>query len=152
MHLKISRLRTIFQNEDNEKARWHFLSEATFEGIMLHERGIILDVNHVLAKMTGYEFEELIGKNCFELVTSESQQLIKQNIFGGDEKPYKVTAIRKDGSTFAAEIQAKIISNSLKDIRVAAIRDITERNRVEAVLQKREVLLKKQSNTLRRTS
>ena len=141
------RKRAYFQNEDNQKARWHFLSEATFEGIMLHERGIILDVNHVLAKMTGYEFEELIGKNCFELVTSESQQLIKQNIFGGDEKPYKVTAIRKDGSTFAAEIQAKIISNSLKDIRVAAIRDITERNRVEAVLQKREVLLKKQSNT-----
>ncbi len=136
------------QIKDNEKARWHFLSEATFEGIMLHEKGIILDINHVLAKMTGYEFEELIGKNGFELVTSESQELVKQNILCGYEKPYQVTAIRKDGSTFPAEIQAKIISNCSQDIRVAAIRDVTERNQIEAALQKRQNLLKKQSNTL----
>ncbi len=129
------------ENKNNEKARWRFLSEATFEGIMLHERGIILDGNHVLANMTGYEFEELIGKNGFELVTSESQELIKQNIFSGYEKPYRVTAIRKNGSTFPVEIQAKIISNGSKDIRIAAVRDITE-------LQERENLLKKQSNTL----
>ena len=129
------------RNEDNEKARWHFLSEATFEGIILHERGIILDVNHVLANMTGYSFEELIGKNGFELVTSESQELIKKNIFNGYEKPYIVTAIRKDGSVFPAEIQAKTICHDSKDIRVAAVRDITK-------FQNRENLLKKQSNTL----
>ncbi len=140
------------QNEDNEKAGWRFLSEATFEGIILHQGGIILDVNHVLTKMTGYDFEELIGKDGFELVTSESQELIKQKIFSSYEKPLKVTVIRKDGSTFPAEIQSKIISNSLKDTRVVAIKDITERNRVEAALQKREILLKKQSNTLVETS
>ncbi|MGB7380263.1 MAG: PAS domain S-box protein [Rivularia sp. (in: cyanobacteria)] len=142
------RKRAYSRNENNQKVRWRFLSEATFEGIMLHERGIILDVNHVLAEMTGYEFEELIGKDGFELVTLESQELIKQNIFGGDEKPYKVTVIRKDGSTFPAEIQAKTISSCSQNIRVAAIRDITERNLVEAASQERENLLKKQSNTL----
>ena len=129
------------QNKDKEKGRWRFLSEATFEGIILHEGGIILDVNHVLANMTGYSFEELIGKNGFELVTSESQELIKKNIFSGYEKPYRVTAIRKDGSIFPAEIQAKTISHGSKDIRVAAVRDITE-------FQNRENFLKKQSNTL----
>ncbi|MEO0683715.1 MAG: PAS domain S-box protein, partial [Cyanobacteria bacterium J06649_11] len=113
-----------------------------------HDNGIILDVNHVLAQMTGYEIEELIGKNGFELVTSESQEIIRKNIFCGCEQPYKVTAIRKDGSKFAAEIQAKIIPNGSRYVRVAAVRDITERNRVEAELQKRENLLKKQSSTL----
>ena len=136
------------QSKDNEKARWRFLSEATFEGIILHDEGIILDINHVLAKMTGYEFEELIGKNGFELVTSDSQELIRKNILSGSEKPYTVTAIRKDGSTFPAEIQAKVISNSSRNIRVTAIRDITERNRVETVLRRRENLLRKQSQTL----
>ncbi|BAY80816.1 multi-sensor hybrid histidine kinase [Calothrix parasitica NIES-267] len=136
------------QSKDNEKARWHFLSEATFEGIILHDEGIILDINHVLAKMTGYEFEELIGKNGFELVTSDSQELIRKNILSGSEKPYIVTAIRKDGSTFPAEIQAKVISNPSRNIRVAAIRDITERHRVETALRRRENLLRKQSQTL----
>jgi PAS domain S-box-containing protein len=147
--LKITQIQNIYAtNEENEFARWRFLSEATFEGIMLHEQGIILDVNHVLAKMTGYELEELIGKNGFELVTSESQELIKQNIFCGYEKPYKVTAIRKDGSTFPAEVQAKTIYHGSQNIRVAAVRDITERNQVEVALEKKENLLKKQSNTL----
>ena len=125
------------QNEDRSEARWRFLSEATFEGIMLHDRGKILDVNHVLAKMTGYEVEELISKNGFELVTPESQELIREKIISGDEKPYKVTAIKKDGSTFLVEIQAKTISNGCQNIRVAAIRDITERNRIEAALYKK---------------
>lgn len=133
---------------EHEKARWCFLSEATFEGILLHDKGLILDVNHVLAKMTGYEVEELIGKNGFDLVTLDSQELIRKKILSGSEKPYKVTAIRKDGSIFPAEIQAKIISNASQNMRVAAIRDITERNKVEAKLQKRENLLRKQSKTL----
>jgi PAS domain S-box-containing protein len=129
------------RNTGYQKARWHYLSEATFEGIMLHEEGIILDANHVLANMTGYDLEELIGKNGFELVSSESQELIKQNIFSSYEKPYRITAIRKDGSIFPAEVQAKTISNGSKDTRLVAVRDITE-------LQKRENLLRKQSNTL----
>ena len=140
--------KTHFHNQESCKARWRFLSEATFEGIMLHDRGTILDVNHVLAKMTGYEVEELVGKNGFELATPESQELIRKKIISGNEKPYQVTAIRKDGSTFPAEIQAKIISNGSQNIRVAAIRDITERNRVEAALHKKENLLRKQSLTL----
>ena len=135
-------------NQERKKARWDFLSEATFEGIILHNQGVILDVNHILAEMTGYEIEELIGKNGFELVTSDSQEIIRNNIFSGYEQPYKVTAIRKDGSTFPAEIQAKIISYASQNIRVAAIRDITERNRVETALQKKEYLLRKQSKTL----
>ncbi len=135
-------------NQDSGEARWRFLSEATFEGIMLHDRGTILDVNHVLARITGYEVEELIGKNGFELATVESQVLIIKNIISGYEKAYEVTAIRKDGSTFVAEIQAKIISHGSQNIRVVAIRDITERNRVEAALHKKENLLRKQTQTL----
>ncbi len=119
------------QNQDSNEAKWRFLSEATFEGI-------ILDVNHILAQITGYEVDELIGKNGFELATAESQELIRKNL-SGYEKPYKVTAIRKDGSTFPIEIQAKIISDS-SHIKVAAIRDITERQK--------ENLLRLQNQTL----
>jgi PAS domain S-box-containing protein len=135
------------QNEKCNYSKWRFLSETTFEGIMIHDRGIILDVNHVLAKMTGYEIEELIGKNGFELATLESQELIRENITSGDEKPYQVTLIKKDGSTFPAQIQAKIISNGSKNIRVAVLRDITARHQVEAALYKKENFLWKQSQT-----
>ncbi len=134
--------------EGSKQAKWRFLSDATFEGIMLHDNGIILDVNHALAKMTGYKVEELIGKNGFELATSESQPLIRHNIISGYEKPYQVTVIRKDGSRFPAEIQAKVISDGSQSIGVAAVRDITERHQVEQDVQKRENLLRRQSKSL----
>ena len=127
--------KTCHTHKNSSEAKWRFLSEATFEGIILHDRGTILDVNHVLAKMTGYNIEELIGKNGFEIFTLESQQLIRENIISGYEEPYKVNVIRKDGSRFPAEIQAKIISRSSQEMQVAAIRDITERNHTELKLR-----------------
>ncbi|MCK4965983.1 PAS domain S-box protein, partial [bacterium] len=39
--------------EESEE-RFRRLSEATFEGIVIHEEGIILDVNKTFAEMFGY--------------------------------------------------------------------------------------------------
>ena len=48
--------------------RYSTLSEASFEGILIHERGIILDANNRFAEMYGYELDELIGKDALELI------------------------------------------------------------------------------------
>jgi PAS domain S-box-containing protein len=51
----------ITQRKRSEKSlreseeRFRRLSEATFEGVAIHDRGIILDVNHAIAQMMGYE-------------------------------------------------------------------------------------------------
>jgi hypothetical protein len=132
----------------DSEARFRCLSEATFEGIIVHDNGIILDTNHVVANMTGYEVAELIGKSSFELVTPESQELIRKYILSGYEKPYEVIVVKKDGSTFPVEMQGKIIPYQGQKMRVVAIRDIRERKRVEEALQKRENCLRKQSKTL----
>ncbi len=76
------------------QTQWHFLSEATFEGIIIHDRGIIVNANHILAKMTGYEVAELIGKNSLELITEESQDLMIKNILSGSEIPCEVIVVR----------------------------------------------------------
>lgn len=41
--------------------RFRALHEASFGGISIHEKGIILDCNRSLEEMTGYSREELIG-------------------------------------------------------------------------------------------
>nr|WP_017314271.1 ATP-binding protein [Mastigocladopsis repens] len=114
--------------------RWCYLSEASFEGIMVHDGGIILDANHNLTKMTGYEVAELIGKNGFILVTPESQELMRKNILSGYEKPYEGVLLRKDGSTFPVELQGKVILFQGQEIQVVALRDITERKQIESKL------------------
>ncbi len=115
----------------DSEAKFQRLSEASFEGIIVHEYGVILDANQALANMIGCELSELIGKNVFEipLTTPESQTLIRQNIVLNYEKPYEVVGLRKDGSTLLVELQAKVIPYQGRQVRVVAIRDLTERKR-----------------------
>ena len=46
--------------------RFRLLSEASFEGIVIHDKGEILDANQSLAKIFGYELDEIIGMNDLE--------------------------------------------------------------------------------------
>ncbi|MBD2356508.1 PAS domain S-box protein [Tolypothrix sp. FACHB-123] len=124
------------------------MSEATFEGIMIHDRGIIVTANYVLAEMTGYKVAELIGKNSQELIALESQELMKKNILSGSEIPCEVIVVRKDGSTFLAELQGKVISYAGQKMHVVGARDITECKQSQELLQIREHARRKQSQTL----
>jgi PAS domain S-box-containing protein len=128
--------------------QWRCLSEASFEGIIIHDAGIILNANHALAKMTGYEVEELIGKNSFELATPESQNLIRKNILSGYEKPYEAVVSKKDGSSLTVELESKIILYQGREMQVVAVRDITERQQTEKARQITENCLREQSQTL----
>ena len=131
----------ITQRKRSEKSlreseeRFRRLSEATFEGIAIHDRGIILDVNHAIAQMMGYEIDELLGMNAFELITPESRDLALQHIESGYQDTYEAVALRKDGSTFSIEIRAKIIPYEEHFVRVVAIRDISRRKQVEEELR-----------------
>ncbi|MBD2196774.1 MULTISPECIES: PAS domain S-box protein [Calothrix] len=124
------------------------MSEATFEGIIVQDRGIILNANYVLVEMTDYELAEAIGKNGRELIALESQELMTKNILSGSEIPCEVIVVRKDGSTFSAEFQGKVISYSDQKMQVVAARDITESKNSQEVLQIRENARRKQSQTL----
>lgn len=131
----------ITQRKRSEKSlreseeRFRRLSEATLEGIAIHDRGIILDVNHAIAQMMGYEIDELLGMNAFELITPESRDLALQHIQSGYQDTYEAVALRKDGSTFSVEVRAKVIPYEDRRVRVVAIRDISRRKQVEEELR-----------------
>ncbi|HEY9836316.1 MAG TPA: PAS domain S-box protein, partial [Vampirovibrionales bacterium] len=115
--------------------RYRCLAAATCEGILLHDGGVIIDVNRVLAQMLGYEKEELIGTPGVALVTPEYREIVSENIQNQSDRPYLVVALRKDGSTFPAELHPKMIDYQNRLVRVVTVRDITERNQVEEELR-----------------
>ncbi len=121
------------------RARFRRLAEATFEGIVIHEDGEILDVNRALIDMIGYDREELVGRE-FRDVLSESTRDLEQKIESSDsDETYEVIVVRKDGSSFPAEIEVKEVNVTDRDVRVAAIRNVTERKKWET-----EILLAKE--------
>ncbi|MFQ5753932.1 MAG: PAS domain S-box protein, partial [bacterium] len=110
------------------------LSSVAFEGIAIHEKGKILDANQTLADMFGYELSEFIGKNALDFTAPESRELLLKHILSGYEKPYEAIGVRKDKSTFPVEIIGKSAAYQGRQVRVAALRDITERKRMEEAL------------------
>jgi PAS domain S-box-containing protein len=121
--------------------RFRMLSEASFEGIWIHDQGKILDLNRTMAAMFGYEPAELIGRNVLELAAPESRALILEKIRAESEEPYEAVGIRKDGTRFHGEIIGRTIPWYGRKCRVTAIRDITERKRTEQALVESHNLL-----------
>ncbi|MGZ6237890.1 MAG: PAS domain S-box protein, partial [Syntrophales bacterium] len=119
--------------------RFRQLTDATFEGIVIHDEGKILDFNQAMLKMFGYERDEVIGKkNVIDFIAPESREIVSRHITTGYDKPYDVIMVKKDGNTLLMEVAGKTISYKGKMARVVALRDITERRHVEEVLRKSE--------------
>ena len=70
------------------------LSEAAFEGVIIHDKGKILDVNKSFAEIFGYQISELIGMNVLDLCAPEYRELVLKNITSGyDKRVYRLTQI-----------------------------------------------------------
>jgi PAS domain S-box-containing protein len=112
--------------------RFRQLSDAAAEGVVIHDRGIILAANQSLARMLGYELSEMIGINLLEVLpTSESRKDIIDHMRTGSYERYEATGCRKDGSLIRVEVTGRAMMYGGKRVRVGTINDITERKRGE---------------------
>jgi PAS domain S-box-containing protein len=123
------------QSLQESEERFRRLSEATYEGILIHDHGIIIDANQAIAHRFGYETDELIGMSGFELLAPESRDIALKQIQAAYVEPYEVVGLSKDGSKFPVEIQAKLIPYHNRLVRVVAIRDISRRQQIEKELR-----------------
>ncbi len=115
----------------DSKTRLKALSEASFESIFLSEKGICLDQNQAAERMFGYTRAEALGRPGTEWISPEDRERVKDAMLSGREEPYEATALRKDGTVFPAEMQARMIDYQGRRVRVTALRDITQRKRAE---------------------
>ena len=127
-------------NAEDTEDRFRILCEATFEGVAIHDKGLILDANKAFADMLGYEVNEVIGKMATDFLVPESHDVVMTNILSGYEKPYEATALRKDGSALPIEINGRPISYGGKRVRVTAIRDISDRKKAEKARKEIDLL------------
>lgn len=123
--------------------RWDLLANASFEGIMIHVDGVIIELNQRFCELTGYTREELYSpemllRGIAPEDLAEAQRRIRNRIEG----EFLVTLIRKDGSRFRAEFHTKQSRIGERPIRVVALRDVTERERTAALLRESEARLR----------
>ncbi len=120
--------------------RFKRLSQAAFEGLMIHEDGVILDANPTFAALAGLESPaDLIGKQGLDVVpfTPESRELVRKSLLAESDEPFEVELLRTDGSILPAETQGREIVYEGRRARVVGMRDIGKRKRAEAEMARR---------------
>jgi len=139
------------EKAEESEAKYRKLSNLTFEGIIIHENGIVIDMNLSSQNMLGYSLKELAGKNIIELLIPEDyHSLVYKKVKKKSTAPYEIEIKRKDGSSFPAEVQGKAIGvkNGNKNIRVAAIRDISQHKKAEKEIIKLTMAVNQSANTI----
>ena len=114
------------------EARFKALHDASFGGIAIHDKGLILDCNRGLSEMTGYSIEELIGTDGVRLFAEQSRAMVRTNVEMGREKPYEAVGLRKNGEEYPLRVEARNIPYRGRKVRAVELRDITDQKQAEA--------------------
>jgi PAS domain S-box-containing protein len=118
---------------ENER-RIRQLSVVSSEGIIIVDLGKIIYANQTIGGMFGYNPGYVTGIDIKELPFWNTPKILIKST--DNEKTFELTGIRKDNSTFPAEVVIKVILFKDRQMTLLVFRDITERKRIETELIK----------------
>ncbi len=128
------------------ETRFKALHNASFGGIMIHDKGLILEFNQGLSAITGYSPAELTGMDGLLLLAEESRPLAMEKIHAGCQKPYEAIGVRKNGEKYPLRLESRNIPYKGREVRTTEFRDISESKRayeiVTELLAEKDLILK----------
>jgi PAS domain S-box-containing protein len=117
------------------------LTDATTEAVVIHDNGIIQNVNKSFLKKFGYKLNEVIGKSVLQFTAPQSKKELINKIKSGFVDTYRAYGITKKGKEFLCELTPREITYFGKKIRVVCIRDISEEYKKNLKLKESERFL-----------
>jgi diguanylate cyclase (GGDEF)-like protein/PAS domain S-box-containing protein len=109
------------------ETRFRQLANATFEGIIIHDNGIIKDVNETFCRMIGRSQDELIDTNGFSLVREAWHTELAAWLNSDSNEPMEVEITHASGEIIPIEILIRSNEGPATAFRVVAVRDLRER-------------------------
>lgn len=138
----VSARKTAESNLRDSEIRFKALHNASFGGIAIHDKGLILECNNGLSEITAYDRDELIGMDGLLLISDDTRDMVMRNIQAAYENPYEAKGIRKNGEVYPLRLEAREIPYKGKKVRVVEFRDITEQKEAENKLRESEEMLR----------
>ncbi len=130
------------EKAEESETRFKALHNASFGGIAIHDKGVILDCNMGMSEMSGFSVDELTGMDGLLLIAPDWRDHVMEKILSGYEKPYEVEGIRKDGEIYPLRLEARNIPYKGIKARAVEFRDITDQKNAAEALRESEQKLK----------
>jgi PAS domain S-box-containing protein len=121
----------LFESEQ----RFRTLAEASWEGLAITEGGVLVDCSDQMARLCGRDRAELIGKSALDFIAPEHRDLVAEAQRSGRLEPYEHLMLRADGTRFLVEVRGRQAQIGGRQVRIVAVRDITERKQAEEALR-----------------
>jgi PAS domain S-box-containing protein len=134
---------SVAQVRREHEAHFRELIDSTFEAILIHDNGVILEANTAAAELTGYPREELLGMRLALLAEPRADAALtvhgkalaagENDTFG----PLHSIGVTRAGTTNEIELLNKPVMYQGRRVRLTAFRDITAHKANERALKRR---------------
>ena len=121
---------------EQQIASYRSVFEAGSEGYIIHDDGVIIEVNPQFEELTGYSGPEIVGESFLKLIAEESRTLVVERMNTRPGSPFEIVGLKKDDTRIHFEVVGKDHLHQGRKVRLVSIRDITKRKQAEEALQK----------------
>ncbi len=111
--------------------RARILADSAFEALGITEAGRIVDGNARFEELLRAPLPELIGRSVLDFVPAEYHAEMIERLKRGATEPLDHELVLADGVRIPVEARAKTVVAGGRTLRVTALRDISQRKRME---------------------
>jgi diguanylate cyclase (GGDEF)-like protein/PAS domain S-box-containing protein len=98
--------------------------DASVEGILFHEDGIITDANLPLQRLVGYGLAELLGRKALDFIAPDQVPRAMEMVARGAELAYESALTHRDGSRIPVEFIVRMAERGGQSLRMVVVRDL----------------------------
>ncbi|MGI4976139.1 MAG: EAL domain-containing protein [Janthinobacterium lividum] len=118
---------------ERELCRMRQFAGVSFEGLVIHRDGIILDLNQRFCQCIGRDAETLVGTRLFDLVAPASVEVIARSMrLPPDLEASPEILVLTEHGTLPMEFRVRLIDYHGGPARAVSLRDLSERRAGEA--------------------
>ncbi|MDR6819157.1 Amt family ammonium transporter [Neorhizobium sp. 2083] len=120
------------RRDNEESERVAALANATFEAILIHSNGIIVDGNEQLGKMMGLPLAEIIGRSVFDFLHDGETIRVADMMKLNDDNSHEIVAMLASGEGIPVEARGRDILYRGEKARIGCLVDLRERKQAES--------------------
>ncbi len=135
MELVRRQWRDVVDGFRESEQRWRILSDGNRDAVIIHQDGVIVDVNPQMAKWLGYPDAEVLGRLVAHFVTPASRRAVEAASHAHTRFQYEATFVNAHGEAVPAELLSYPITWRNAPARLAVIRDLTVQRQLQRHLE-----------------